>query len=165
MESIATAAGVSRTALYYYFPSKAELVREVMGRLDWRGWWTRTIAAGWKGSTFAERLKILLSECVTESLERDGSVYFALLDAAREDVEVRAVIRAELESVRSELLTLVADCKRKKYIPRHIDGDLLADGILGLIWCVAAGLMHASTDTVVREVISGIDIACRRWDS
>src|SRR6202011_5215494 len=80
MESIALAAGVTRTAIYYYFPTKADLVRAVLMRsIDWR-WWNTAIAKGRRALSFSERVHILLSECVQRSVATEGDVYFALVN-------------------------------------------------------------------------------------
>src|ERR1700730_15361887 len=60
MESIAQAARVTRTAIYHYFPTRADLVRAVLiERMDWQ-WWKPAVEQGREYRSFPERLHLLL---------------------------------------------------------------------------------------------------------
>lgn len=65
--------------------------------------------------------------------------------------------------MRASLADLVADCRTLGYVPEETDTYTVVDGILGLIWCVASGLAYASNDTVVNEIVHGVNLACRQW--
>jgi AcrR family transcriptional regulator len=160
LESIAAAAGVTRTALYYYFPTKADLVRSVLMRTMHWDWWTTVIEAGSGADQFSERLHLLLSECVNRSLDSNGDVYFALLDAARGDSEIRAGLRSYVSAMRSGVRDLVRDCRDRGHLPADTDVDAVSEGVVGLVWCVASGLAHSRNKTAVAQVRNAIDLVC-----
>jgi AcrR family transcriptional regulator len=157
-ESVAAAAGVTRTALYYYFPTKADLVRAVLTRtVDWN-WWELAIEAGRGRTDFSERLRLLLFECLARSVQSPGDVYYALLEASRADPEVRAGLRSYTSELHRAIHALVVDCKAQGSLPENTDISAVTDGVVGLIWCVASGLAHTTSKTVISQVKNAIEV-------
>lgn len=157
LETVANAAGVTRTAVYYYFPSKSDLVQAVVDRLDW-DWWLKVIEESRKSTHLFGRLRILLETLVEQSNAHSGSVYFALVDAARDDNEVRAGLRSQLKSVQSSIRGMIADCDDLSGIPGAPTLDDVVDGVLGLVWCVAAGVTTTRNVTVLAQVAKAIEL-------
>lgn len=159
-ESVAAAAGVTRTALYYYFPTKADLVRAVLTRtVDWE-WWMVAIEAGRGLTSFSDRLRLLLFECVARSVQSPGDVYYALLSASRDDQEVRTGLRSYASDLRQAIHGLVVECKAQGSLPENTDVSTVTEGVVGLIWCVASGLANTTSKTVINQVKSAIEVIC-----
>jgi AcrR family transcriptional regulator len=165
MDSIALAAGVTRTALYHYFPTKQDLVRAALMRsVDWQ-WWRAAIEDGHTLNTFAGRIHRLLAECVQQSLETDGDVYFALVSASREDEEIRGALRSYQEDMRESVHNLIVCSVSEGLLPSTTDCDALASAVLGLIWCIASGLVHTNSKRVLRDIELATQLAAGQIES
>jgi AcrR family transcriptional regulator len=159
LESVAAAAGVTRTAVYYYFPSKADLVQEVIKRLDW-DWWLNAIERSKLEPSLSGRLRILLRTLVTEASEHNGTIYFALVDAAREDDEVRAGLRSQLQMVRASIRDMVNGCEDIRPLPKGRRLNDVVDGVLGMVWCMSSGVANTRNQSVLAQVTKAIDLIC-----
>jgi AcrR family transcriptional regulator len=140
LEMVAAAAGVTRTAVYYYFPSKSDLLQEVLRRLDW-DWWLSAIKQSEEDRFLSGRLRILLRTLLTQSSENEESVYFALVKASRDDSDVRRGCDDVRELDAREL-------------------DDLVDGVLGLVWCMASGIANTKNRSVINQMMKAIDLVC-----
>lgn len=160
LESVANSAGVTRTAVYYYFPSKSDLVREVITRLDW-DWWSTVVGEAKGRPSFRSGLRVLLTRLVTQSAERNGSIYFALVDAARDDSEVREGLRSQLWAVRASIREMVIAYDDLAEVTGGRDIEDVVDAVLGLVWCLSAGVSTTSNRAVAKQVASAIDLICR----
>jgi AcrR family transcriptional regulator len=159
-ESVAAAAGVTRTALYYYFPTKADLVRAVLTRTVYWNWWTVAIEAGRGLPNFSERLRLLLFECFARSVESRGDVYYSLVSASRDDSEIRAGLRSYASEMHQAIHDLVVECKEQGILPEKTGVEEVTDGVVGLVWCISSGLTHTTSKTIIGQVKSAIEVVC-----
>jgi AcrR family transcriptional regulator len=159
MVKIANEAGVTRTAVYYYFPGgRGDLVRAVMSQMHF-DWWSRIIAESEDEPSLWNRINLLLVECRAQALSPDASNFFALAHGAKDHPEVREALRDQARVMRTAIRGLAT---------QH-PGDLrssgrtaeeFADAILGLIWCVASGVINAEQDSILRQVDQAIELVC-----
>jgi AcrR family transcriptional regulator len=158
LEMVAAAAGVTRTAVYYYFPSKSDLLQEVLRRLDW-DWWLSAIKQSEEDRFLSGRLRILLRTLLTQSSENEESVYFALVKASRDDSDVRRTLRTQLRTVQSSIRGMVAGCDDVRELDAR-ELDDLVDGVLGLVWCMASGIANTKNRSVINQMMKAIDLVC-----
>jgi AcrR family transcriptional regulator len=151
-EFIANAAGVTRTAIYHYFPTRSDLVRAVLiERMDWQ-WWKPVVDRGRDCQSFSDRLDLLLSECISRALLTEADVYFPLVRASRRDPEVKAALRSYRDDMKSSIDTMVKESIEDGLLASGVDRDAIVDAVLGLIWCLAAGAMHTSNTKVQDQI-------------
>ena len=160
MDAVAAAAGVTRTAIYHYFPTKQDLVRAVLMRgMDWN-WWAGPIEQGRSLPTFSARLQSILRECIMRSRgETSGDFYWALVAASRADGEIRRAVRAYGDEMRKSVNGLIEDSISDGLLPKDTDSQALTKAVLGLVWCFAAGMRNTTSDRVREEIDSAAILA------
>jgi AcrR family transcriptional regulator len=152
LEAVAAAAGVTRTAIYYYFPTRADLVAAVlMVKMDWT-WWKRAIEESKLIPTFPGRVQRVLLECARSSEDVGVGVYFALVNVSQHDDEIRNAMRSYEVAIRGGVQRMVADSMADGLVPATTDCDEVSEAILGLIWCVASGYLLARSKRTLREI-------------
>jgi len=162
-EAIAAAAGVSRTALYYYFPSKADLANAVlMSSIDWQ-WWRRAIEDASQADSFSEKLRHVLHagiEGTVEAREQGAISYFNLVGASETDDELRAILRIYVTDMRESLLGLVEEGMRQGSLPAATDKAEAVESIMGLMWSVASGMANSPNAKVTEQIMKAVDFIC-----
>lgn len=158
MGAIAARAGVTRPALYYYYPSKADLVRAVMRQLDW-DWWTDIIPASRGETSLWRRIRLLLLEFAEQSFSTEPGMYLALLRASQGNSEVRSALLAQAADMREAIAGMVMEHADEIDL-REQSIDEVVDGIIGLIWCISSGVLNTSSKVVLAQVRQTIDLVC-----
>jgi len=162
-EAIAAAAGVSRTALYYYFPSKADLANAVlMSSIDWQ-WWRRAIEDVPDTDSFFEKLRHVLHAGIkgtVEAREQGAISYFNLVGASETDEELRDILRIYVTDMRESLLALVEDGIRQGSLPAATDKAGVVESIMGLMWSLASGMANSPNPKVTEQIMKAVDFVC-----
>lgn len=153
MDAVAAAAGVTRTAIYHYFPTKQDLVRAVLMRgMDWN-WWAAPVEESHELPTFSARLQNLLHVCITRSRgETNGDFYWALVAASNADEEIREAVRSYGDEMRKSIFRLIEQSISDGLLSQDTDVQALSKAVLGLIWCVAAGVRNTRSERVRDEI-------------
>jgi AcrR family transcriptional regulator len=165
-EAIAAEAGVSRTALYYYFPSKADLARAVlMSSLDWQDWqwWRHAVEGAPETYSFAEKLRHVFHAGIAgtvEAREHRAVSYFNLVATSESNQELRQVLRFYVAEMRETLLELVDDGVREGSLPAGTDRVAVVDAIMGLMWSFASGMAKSPNATVSAQIMQAVDFVC-----
>jgi AcrR family transcriptional regulator len=157
-ESIANAAGMTRTALYYYFPSKADLARAVvMPVMDWN-WWRIALEAPFEAESFQKRLFLLLSTALERSIQSEmpTSGYFSLLEASRSDDEIRAALSQHVGDMRQSVTEIVKGGVARGDLRPATDINSAIEAVMGLIWCIASGAANSTSARVNSQIAGAI---------
>jgi AcrR family transcriptional regulator len=160
LDAIAAASGLTRTALYYYFPSKVQVARAVLietgPEQDWRWWSAITI----QGDTLAERLRYILTVGAQRAMKgpHRSAVYFALIDASETDQELHDIFNWYVADIKTVVTDLVNSAIASGELPPNTKPKKIIEGVLGLIWCIAAGVANAPNARVESQIRAGIDL-------
>ena len=81
-------------------------------------------------------------------------------DWLRHNEKVRDAVRAQSKALRDAIAGMVAEH------PGDADqrADATVDGIVGLIWCVASGVLNTGSATVLEQVRQAIELVCRQGE-
>jgi AcrR family transcriptional regulator len=163
LEAIAAEAGVSRTALYYYFPSKVDLASAVlMSSIDWQ-WWRHAVNGAQEADSFSEKLRHVLHTGIAGTVEarEHGAVsYFNLVAASENDEGLLDVLRIYVTDMRETLLGLVGDGVREGSLSADTDKAAVVDAIMGLMWSFASGMANSPNAKVSAQIMRAVDFAC-----
>jgi AcrR family transcriptional regulator len=129
MEEIAREIGVSKGALYLYFPTKARLLEAVQAkyRAQYLHVLEHQLAHGDVAEGIATSIDGLLSG------EFDPAVFHQLVMTAGIDPEVREAMRADARGDRYELRRLLKHLEAEGRIPRMKDPEATVDAVLLLL--------------------------------
>lgn len=135
-ESISRAADISRTALYKYYPSKAELYRDVYTSLFETVFGRLLEEALSRAPSLSGRLRYLFESVA--SLHREDPTYgsfiaTSLVDALRHP-EFAGLAEAEKDRSSAFFRTVLADAASSGDLPASTDPDDLANVLFSLLW-------------------------------
>jgi AcrR family transcriptional regulator len=151
--AVAEQVGVSRAALYHYFPSKVELVRAVVrestDEID--GFYDELVA---DDAPLSDRLRALVRACIRSSFTRQDPVlgWFQMGHLAQGDDEIAEMFKARARGVRRKLKAIVADGYDRGELDESTDAAALIEGVSGLIWCMTAGAAEAAGPASRRQL-------------
>lgn len=138
MEEIAREIGVSKGALYLYFPSKARLLEAVLTQQ--RNEMMRRFEHLFEGGDVAQGIVDAIDVVLSD--EFDPAVWNEVIAASASDPEIRAVlIRDEKEDIR-QLKAILRRLEKQGRIPPISDLDVVADILMLLI---GGSLVEVST--------------------
>jgi AcrR family transcriptional regulator len=128
MEDVAREAGVSKGAIYLYFPNKVALIRAIQEST--RQDVAARLAPLQNATDVAAGLVGLLTEFGVDDV--DPSLFFGLLADAYTDPRLRAVMQEDHEEDLASLRALLRDLKAKGRIPLVKDTDTAAYVVIAL---------------------------------
>lgn len=165
LQAIAEEAGLTRTALYNYFDSRAALVRAVLFESavestrtgPGQHWWQRSAAAGRSGR---ERVRLLLRASVDDALRtlEMGNFYLELVRESSGDPQLRAVLRDYVQGVSSRIRTILDDSVDAGELPEGTDLDRLLEAVLGMAWALSSAIATAPSERVRQQVLLALDL-------
>jgi len=129
MEEIAREIGVSKDALYLYFPTKTRLLEAVQARFrtQFLGVLEQRMARGDVAEGLVDSIEGLLTG------EFDPSVWHQLVMESSEDPEIREALRADAREDRKEMGRLLERMARLGRIPPMKDPEATMDAVLLLL--------------------------------
>ncbi|HXY47215.1 MAG TPA: TetR/AcrR family transcriptional regulator [Thermoplasmata archaeon] len=129
MDEIAREIGVSKGALYLYFPTKARLLEAVQAkyRAQYIGTLERRLEHGDVAEGIVDSIDGILSG------EFDPSVFHQLVMSAGTEPEVREAMRADARGDRIELRKLLKHLEAEGRIPRMKDPEATVDAVILLL--------------------------------
>jgi AcrR family transcriptional regulator len=165
MQAIAEDAGLTRTALYNYFRSRADLVRAVLfehaaesARQGFgHRWWAELPSAGLSGR---ERVRALLRaslEDAQRSLEM-GDFYMNLVRESPGDPHLRTVLRDYVHGLTGAVRGILEQSVAGGELPAGTDLDRLQESVLGMAWALSSGITTAPSDRVRSQVLLAVDL-------
>jgi len=161
LSAIADEAGLTRTAVYNYFDSKAALARAVLFEPDGealdRLWWRVSMV---EGSTAREQLRSLLQASVDGALEglMISDFYLGIVRESADDPELRQVLGDWIARLRASVLDIVESAVESGELPRDLDVEHIVDAMLGLTWALSSGITTAPSERVRRQVAASLDL-------
>jgi AcrR family transcriptional regulator len=165
MQAIAEEAGLTRTALYNYFRSRADLARAVLfehtvesaRRGIGHQWWVDAPTDGLSGR---ERLRWLLRASLDDALRtlEMGDFYMNLVRESANDPQLRKALRDYVGGLRGAIRTILDDSVASGELPADTDLDQLLDAVLGMAWALSSGITTAPSDKVRRQVSLALDL-------
>lgn len=165
LQAIAEEAGLTRTALYNYFDSRADLVRAVLfenavasarAGLD-HPWWVDSPRDGLSGR---ERLRSLLRASLEDALRTRemGNFYMDLVRESARDPQLRSVLRDYVDGLRSAIRLILDEAVESGELPEDADLDQLLESVLGMAWALSSAITTAPSDRVRRQVVLALDL-------
>lgn len=130
MDEIAHEIGVSKGALYLYFPTKIRLLEAVQARYraQYLGVLERRLARGDVAEGFVGSIEGILSG------EFNPAVFHQLVTTSAADPEVREALRSDARGDRNELRKLLKHLEGEGRIPRMRDPVATVDAVLLLLY-------------------------------
>jgi AcrR family transcriptional regulator len=163
MDDVAEALGVSKGALYQYYPSKVDLLREIQAanRAMARRWMDQALERpGGAAASFYESIE----EVFDLWADREQvALYFEILGEASHDEEIRAAIRLDHREDLKSLRRFLAELRRRGSLPSTLDLDVLAFMFIalfqGAVWELSMGqdpqrtrrMLHASLQEILGD--------------
>jgi len=129
MEEIAREIGVSKGALYLYFPTKTRLLEAVQAKF--RAQYIQLLESRLAHGDVAEGIVDSIDGIL--SGEFDPGVFHQLVMAAGADPEVREAMQADARGDRDEIQKLLHRLEREGRIPRVRDPEGVVDAVLLLL--------------------------------
>jgi AcrR family transcriptional regulator len=165
MQAIAEEAGLTRTALYNYFRSRADLARAVLfehaaesARMGvGHRWWVNSPRAGLSAR---ERLRGLLRASLDDALAtlEMGDFYLSLVRESARDPQLRAVLRDYVGGLSAAVRRIFDDALATGELPPGTDTDALLEAVLGMAWALSVGISTAPNDRVRQQVLGALDL-------
>jgi AcrR family transcriptional regulator len=165
MQAIAQDAGLTRTALYNYFTSRAALARAVLfehtvesaRRGLGHQWWVDAPRDGLSGR---ERLRGLLRASLDDALRtlEMGDFYMTLVRESAHDPQLRKALRDYVGGLRSAVRGILDESVSAGELPGDTDVDRLLEAVLGMAWALTSGITTAPSDKVRRQVELALDL-------
>lgn len=165
LQVIAEEAGLTRTALYNYFDSRAALVRAVLFESavesartgPGQHWWERSTDAGRSGR---ERVRLLLRASVEDALRmlELGNFYLDLVRESAGDPLLRTVLRDYVQGVRSAVRSILEESVDVGELPLETDLDQLLEAVLGMAWALSSAIATAPSERVREQVLLALDL-------
>jgi AcrR family transcriptional regulator len=159
MGDVADQLGVSKAALYQYYRSKADLLREIQveNRRMARRWLNDALEAADPASGFADTFESAFRKAINKD---QIALYFELLGAASHDDEIRDAIRFDYREDLKNLRHFLGELRRRRLLASAADPDVLAFTITALfqaaVWDLAIGLDSPRTYELLRKAIADV---------
>jgi AcrR family transcriptional regulator len=153
LESVANEAGITKAAIYRYFPSKRSLmlaaVRDAHPIYD-----EYYVELSRDAKGIADRLRALVKACIKFSLENPQSAlgYFQSGRLADQDEEIARIFRARTAGVRKVIAGIISDAAAAGELVPGTDQREIVDAVCGVIWVMTAGVAEAQNQRVRRQI-------------
>jgi AcrR family transcriptional regulator len=168
LDDVAAMSGVTRPAIYNYFPSKRALAQEVLrGSGD-------SILGAWQAAaaaqpTLPDKLRAILHASLETAFDDPSTTlgFVGLARAARTDAEMAELFRDRSTELRNYIRTLVADAAQPAQPAQDGQDGLgteradLVEAMSGLIWAISAGAAEAPDERIRDQIARGIDYLFR----
>jgi len=163
MDDVAEALGVSKGALYQYYPSKVDLLREIQAanRRMSRRWMDEALARpGGVAASFYESLEEVFDRWADRE---EIALYYEILGEASHDEEIRAAIRTDHREDLKSLRRFLVELRRRGMLRADVDLDVLAFMFIalfqGAVWDLNVGqepdrtrrLLHAALEQILGQ--------------
>ncbi|HTZ61644.1 MAG TPA: helix-turn-helix domain-containing protein [Thermoplasmata archaeon] len=157
MDDVAEALGVSKGALYLYYRSKVDLLRETQAQ-------NRRLARQWMDTALQDRTApaTMFFHAFDDLFDRWAdreqiALYFEILGEASHDEEIREAIRIDHREDLKSLQRFLQELRRRGALASRIEPDVLAFMVLalfqGAVWDLSIGADRDRTRRVLRRSI------------
>ncbi|HTT72894.1 MAG TPA: helix-turn-helix domain-containing protein [Thermoplasmata archaeon] len=154
MDDIADALGVSKGALYLYYPGKIDVLKEIQAE-------NRRLSREWMRSVLehadpARGLTETFEEVFRTAVTRDQvALYFEILGEASHDEEIRETLRLDHREDLRSLRRFLEELRRRGWLRGGVELDTLAFMVValfqGAVWDLSVGMDPAGVRTVLRR--------------
>jgi AcrR family transcriptional regulator len=142
-DAVADALGVSKGALYLYYPSKVHLLRAIQAenRSTARRWMDEALRRPGGGAwSFYRSLEEVFAQWASPE---QVALYFEILGEAAHDAEIRAAIRVDHSEDLKSLRRFLTELRRRGALRSNVDLDVLAFMFIalfqGAVWELSIG--------------------------
>lgn len=166
LSDIARKAGTHAGALYYYFPSREDLIREVMlTSLDRIAEFSETLLREGTHRSALERLLAFVRALVQHQAAQPDDYYLRayLRNGDHVPESLRTVIKARRRQLRLTLTRLIGEAQSAGQISKELDTGIAAQFIIGAtnwmsLWYEAKGPVSADeiADAFVDMILHGV---------
>jgi AcrR family transcriptional regulator len=160
MDDVADALGVSKGALYLYYPSKVDLLRAIQAenRSMSRRWMDEALerpgGAAW---SFYRSLEEVFDQWAGHE---QVALYFEILGEAAHDTEIRAAIRLDHREDLKSLRRFLTELRRRGALRSDVDLDVLAFMFIalfqGAVWELSIGQDPERTRRILHAALQEI---------
>jgi TetR/AcrR family transcriptional regulator, transcriptional repressor of aconitase len=160
LESVASAVGITRGAIYRYFDSKRELARAAVIESSSADWTVMVEQVVMPAEGIVEQLRALVRTAIHVTLQdpRPSVGYFEIGQLGEQDDEIAAVFRARSQEIRRVISKLVRDAARRGELKGDADIRAIVDSVSGLVWAVGAGASTAPNDKVRQQILMSTEL-------
>ncbi|GAA0844167.1 TetR/AcrR family transcriptional regulator [Streptosporangium amethystogenes subsp. fukuiense] len=132
VQGIVSAAGVTKGAMYHYFDSKDDLLREIYGRVL-RMQMERLTHFAESSGPVAERLHTAAADVVATTVENldDSKIFFRSMHLLAPDI--RKVVRAERRRYHERFRDLVIEGQQEGTFRKDVPADIVVDFFFGSV--------------------------------
>jgi AcrR family transcriptional regulator len=160
MDDVAEELGVSKGALYQYYRSKVDVLREIQSQ-------SRRMARAWMDHALkqpraaATTFYASFEDVFDKWADRDQlALYFEILGEASHDAEIRATIRLDHREDLKSLRRFLEELRRRGDLPSHLDLDVVAFMVIalfqGAVWDLSIGIDPERTHRMLRQSLEEI---------
>jgi AcrR family transcriptional regulator len=160
MDDLAAALGVSKGALYQYYRSKVDVLREIQAqnRRTARRWMEEALERpGEPAATFYRSFEDVFDRWADRE---QVALYFEILGEASHDQEIRAAIRVDHREDLKSLRRFLIELQRRRLLASAVDLDVLAFMVIalfqGAVWDLSIGLDSEHTHRMLRDSLHEI---------
>ncbi|MGZ4902519.1 MAG: TetR/AcrR family transcriptional regulator [Halobacteriota archaeon] len=139
MEEIAQRLGVSKGALYLYFPSKEELFRAITAQAQ--NQLREVLSDSFKERNLLRGASAFLDTALTPQYRPNLYLTFEFLSEASRNGELRAILKDDHDNDLAAVRTFLQDQRDRGIIRSDVDIHTLSFGIIGLYYGLRAGLI------------------------
>lgn len=160
LASVATAAGITRGAIYRYFDSKRELARAAVAESSAINWEELVKQFVFDAEGILEQIRVLVRVTANVTLQdpQPSVGYFEIGQLGERDEEIAALFRVRSQAIRRVITGLVRDAEGRGELKTDADTREIVDSVSGLVWAVGAGASTAPNDTVRRQILMATDL-------
>jgi AcrR family transcriptional regulator len=166
MDDVARAIGVSKGALYLYYRSKIDLLREIQAanRRSSRRWMADALA---RREDAARGFSESFDEVFRLAIDREAiTLWLEILGEAAQDEEIRATLRVDHREDTKNLRQFLAELRRRGLLGSTADLDVLTFMVValfqGAVWNMSIGLDATKARATLQRALAEVLAAPKR---
>ncbi len=165
MDDVALALGVSKGALYLYYPSKVDLLRQIQA--ENRRWSRRLMDEALRSADPTGVFSTAFDRAFGEATARDHlALWFELFGEATRDEAIRRAMRDDHREDRRTLRRFFVELQRRGHLPPDTDLDVLTFEVVslfqGAFWDISVGSDPDRVRDVLRAALNDLFAPGRR---
>lgn len=165
LEDVAADAGITRAAIYRYFPSKQDLARAAVieHSADIEDVDKHFAMLSMHASDLADELRAFILACLRSAADHPGPSmgYYAIAALAAQDKEIAELFRLRSHYVRDRVEILLDAALERGELPATTDKASIVDAISGLVYALGQGVASAPNQRVRDQIEASVGLMLR----
>lgn len=159
MDDIAQELGVSKGALYLYYRSKVDVLREIQARNRRmsRAWMEQALTRTDPASGVSEQFEDVFRRAINRA---QTALWFEILGESAHDEEIRKAIRVDSREDHRSLRKFLGELRRRGLLAWQGDLDVLTFTVVALfqaaVWNLSVGADATATQRVLRTALASL---------